>query len=559
MALRERSDRGLWVTHSVERTTGEDAQRANVTAGQALAEAVRTTLGPSGMDKMLVTDDGTVVVTNDGASILDRMSIEDPTAQMVVDVATTQDDGVGDGTTTAVLLTGELLGEAASLLDDGLHPTTILAGYRTAVSHARERLPEYGVPVDPDDEDMLRDVARTAVTGKWDDVATDQFADLTVEAVRTVAVRDSADLRRLVVTAYPGGTLDESELVDGILVDTDTSSTSIEASDAGLPRRLTDARIALVDHELTVENADAVSRTNVGDPEQLAAFRDYEADVRSEAVRTVVDLDVDVLCCQKSIDDPIRTALARNGVLAVERTRQDELDALARATGATAVPSVDDLGPGAVGFAGRIERRTVGDTAVLTVRDCPNEQQASLLLRGGTRHVAEETKRVVEDCLGVVHLAMRDELALPGGGAVAAALSQDLSTQASGVGGREQLAVEAVADALEAVPRTLAENAGRSPVDALTELRSRHYAGDHAVGVGPTGDLTDMADAGVLEPRSVVDQYLASALEAATMILRVDDVIAAEFTGDGDGHDHEDHDHGGLVHDTDGYPWAIGH
>lgn len=559
MALRERGDRSLWVTHSVERTTGADAQRGNVAAGTTLAAAVRSTLGPNGMDKMLVGDDGTVVVTNAGASILERLAVEDPTAQMVVDVATTQADVVGDGTTTAVLLTGELLAEAESLLDDGLHPTTILDGYRTAVGHARDRLPEYGVTVDHEDDDLLLDVARTAVTGKWDDAATDRFAELAVDAVRTVAVRGGADLRRLVVQAYAGGALDESELVDGILVDTNTSSTSIEGYDADLPRTLTDARVALVDQELTVKNADAVSRTNVSDPDQLAEFREYEADVRSAAVRTVVDLDADVLCCQKSIDDPIRTALARHGVLAIERTRQDELDALARTTGATAVPSVDDLDPTAVGFAGNIERRTVGTTEVLMARDCPNEQQASLLLRGGTEHVAQETKRVVDDCLAVVQLVMRDEIAVPGGGAVETALARNLSSHAAGVGGREQLAVEAVADALEAVPRTLAQNAGRSPVDALTELRSRHHAGDHTVGIGPNGALRDMSALGVLEPRTVVDRSLSSALEAATMILRVDDVIAAEFTGEDGGHDHEDHDHGGVVHDTGGYPWAIGH
>lgn len=559
MARPAQTGRQRWVTHRVDRTSGTDAQRANVAAGRAVASAVRTTLGPNGMDKMLVGSDGTVVVTNDGASVLERMEVADPTARMLVDVAATQSETVGDGTTTAVLLTGELLAEAESLLADGLHPTTVVEGYRQAAVRVRERLPEYGVSVDADDDEQLRDVARTAVTGKWDDAAADLFASLAVESVRSVATADGVDLRNVVARAYPGGELRESECVDGLLVDMNTSSTTIEAFDVGLPRRFADARVALVDREITIDTADAVSNATVSDVDQLERLRQYESDVRSTAVRTAVDLGVDVLFCQKSIDDDIRAALARNGILAVERTRQDELDALARATGGTAVLSVSDLDESAVGHAGSVERHEVGTTQVLTVADCPGQRQVSLLLRGGTEHVADETKRIVEDCLRVVQIALREAVVLPGGGAIEAALARDLSAHADSVGGREQLAVRAFGDALEAVPETLASNAGRSPVDVLVALRDRHHAGDHAVGVDRCGAVVDVVDDGVFEPHAVVSRCVTNAFEAATMVLRVDDVVAAEDRGDGNGHDDHDHDHGGVVHDTNGYPWAVGH
>ncbi len=554
-----RTTRDLWVTHDIERTAGAEARRANLRAARALAETVRTTLGPMGRDKMLVGRDGRVVVTNDGASVLRRMEVEDPAARLLVEVATAQEGTVGDGTTTAVLLAGELLDAAGSLLEDGLHPTTVVEGFRLALVHARGQLDEVGVDVDTADESVLRDVARTAVTGRWDDAATDRFASLAVSGVRAVETDSRVEVRNLTLGAYPGGELADSTLLDGLLVDMETSSTSFEAIDVSLPRSIADARIALVDDELKTEKADAVGHTTVSTADELQRLREYEDDARSRAVATLTDHDVDVVFCQKSVDDEVRSSLTRSGVLVLERTRQDELDALARATGASALRSVADLDEAAIGHAGRVERRDVGTTQVVVVSECPGERQASLLLRGGTEHVVEETERIVEDCIAVTELAIHEGRVLPGGGAAYLALARDLESYAPTVGGREQLAVEAFASALEGVPRTLARNAGRNPVDSLVALRARHHDGDRTVGVGADGDPRDMLDAGVLEPRGVVDRCLTHAAAAAGMVLRIDDVISISGSGNAGAGGHDDHDHGGHGHDHGGYPWAIGH
>lgn len=553
-----RANRQRWTTHAVERPTRADALRANVAAGQAVVETVRSTLGPNGRDKMLVGSDGTVVVTNDGASILDRLDVDDPTARMIVEVAAAQDGAVGDGTTTAVLLTGKLLAEAAELADEGLHPTTIVSGYHHAAVHARERLGEYGIGIEGDDE-TLRAVARTAVTGKWDDASAERFADLAVRGVRAVETDGGVDVRDLTLTALPGGELRASELVDGLLVDMDISSTSIEGFDAGLPQRFADVRIALVNDEIAVETADAVGTVTVTDPEQLERLREHESGTRADVVRTITDFGVDVLFCQKSIDDAVQTALGNEGVLTVERTRQDELDALARTTAATVVPSVGDLASADIGRAGSVTRHSAGPSELLTIADCPKNTHASLLLRGGTEHVAEETRRIVEDCIAVVQLALDEGFVLPGGGAIEMALAQDLSTHAAAVDGREQLAVEAFAEALKGIPRTLVANAGLDPVDVLADLRHRHHEQQPSVGVDPTtGELRDMRQARVLEPRSVTDRCLASALAATSMILRIDEIVRS---GAGASHDDEhDHESAGYgQQSTDGYPWAIGH
>jgi chaperonin GroEL (HSP60 family) len=558
--------RDLWVTHDVERTTDEDALRANLAAATALTSTLRTTLGPRGMDKMLVGRDGTVVVTNDGASILGKMELDDPAARMIRTVASAQAETVGDGTTTAVVLAGDLLDAAGSLLDDGLHPTTIVSGFREALDHARDRLDDYGVPVDVTDDDTLRAVARTAVTGRWDEAQADRFASLAVDGVRAVESDGRVDVGKLTLSAYAGGDLADSTLLDGLFVDTTTSSTSFEAIDHDLPRTVGDARIALVDDELTVQTPDRVGRATVSTADELRRLQRSESDERSRSVETIERLDVDVLFCQKSVDDDLRAALARRGVLVLERTRQDELDALARATGATAVTSARDLDDAALGHAGAVDRREVGTTEAVLVTDLPGESHASLLLRGGTEHVADETRRIVEDCIAVVELAIHEGSVLPGGGAIEVALARDVEAHAPTVEGREQLAVDAFATALEGVPRVLARNAGLDPIDALVDLRARHRAGEHGVGVDATtatapASVRDLANRGVLEPRGVVDRCLVHAAAAATAILRVDELLDVGGSSGGSGASH-DHDHGHADHDHgdhDGYPWAIGH
>jgi chaperonin GroEL (HSP60 family) len=551
------------LAEGTERLRERDVRDMNVTAGRVLADTIRTTLGPKGMDKMLVGDQGRVVVTNDGASILDRVEIEHPAAQELVRVAESQRDRIGDGTTTAVVLTGELLVAAADLMDRGFHPTTIDRGYRLALDRARSELEERALEIDPSDTELLLNVAHTAVTGKWSDEEAAALLELVVEAAQTVERDGTVERRRITRTTIPGGSPTDSELVSGLAIDMDSSSTTLASLDVDLPTRIEDAGVALVDDQLTVEKADAVTRVSVETADQLARIADYEGDVYREQARGIAAAGADVVFCQKSIDDEVLAELAREGVIAVERTRQDEMHKLARATGAEMVMRVDELTPEHVGHAGSIERRAVAGTHLAIVGDCPDSEQQSLLLRGGTDHVIAETKRLIENCLDDVTLAIETDGVVPGGGATEVALASTLRDAADGVAGREQLAVTAVADALESIPRTLAASAGLDPIDTLLALRNRHERGDERAGLDvTTGQVVDMVDSGVLDPAPVKRHAITSATEAATILIGIDDMILA--TGDGEpGHDHDHgHDHGdghGGVEATGGYPWAVGH
>ena len=544
---------------STPQTAPEESAQSSRTgspteAAIALAETVRSTLGPNGMDKMLVGSDGQVVVTNDGASIVGRLELTSPVGRLLESTLNSQRQAVTDGTTTTLLLVGELLSAAESLREDGFHPTTIIDGYAQATSYACKQLSEYAHPIDTVDDETLENVAATAVTGRWDDHSTDLFASLAVSALRQVEF----DRGRLSISAYPGGEYRDSEVIDGLLVDLDTSSTSIDALDARPIQRVSDPRLVLIGSELTVETPDSVQSVSITDPAQAASFRDHDQDVRNGIVRRLQDAEADVVVCQKSIDRELRAALTRAGILAVERTRQDEFDTIAQATGATAVQTIQELAPSAVGRAGSVRRRQLGATDSLVISDCPNAAPASLLLRGGTPHVASEVERILDTCTSVVQAAHDDGLVCPGGGATAMAAARDLTEYAETVTDREALVISAFADALTEIPRLLATNAGADPIDALTALRNRHYAGATAVGINRSGELRDMIEAGVLEPRVVVDHWLSTALEATAMLLRVDAVVAAGSSESESKHAH-DHssDHGSQS--TGGYPWALSH
>jgi len=555
-----RSLRHQWITHDVKRTTGENARQANIDAGNAVATALRSTLGPSGRDKMLVGANGTVIVTNDGASILDRMAIDDPAARMIARAANAQHETIGDGVTTTVLLIGELLSQAERLVNDGLHPTTILKGYDRATSYALQRSDEYRIDITSKDDERLRAVAKTAVTGRWGPKATDRFSTLTTAAVRAGDRATRTETSAITTKAFPGGERRDSERIDGILVDMDTSSTTIELFDTDSPSTLTDARIALVDAEIDIEQPDTVDRMTISTPEQLDSLHEYESDSTRKIVQTLTDLGVDVLFCQKSIDDAVRTGLAREGVLAVERTRRDEFDALVRATAATAVQSLTDLDRTAIGIVGSIERRSAGSTDLLVVAGLSGDEHTSLLLRGGTKHVAAETERIIESCLAVVRGALRNGGVLPGGGATETALSTDLSKHATTIGGREQLAIEAFASSLERIPRTLIDNAGRDPREVLPRLRQRHID-TPVIGIdSSTGELRDMLEAGILEPTVVKRHCLTTALETTTTILRIDDILRHTDTDSSDATTSDDQRSQRRTRQrTGGYPWAIGH
>ena len=521
-----------------QRTSGKDAQSMNITAGKAVAEAVRTTLGPKGMDKMLVDSMGDVVVTNDGVTILKEMDIEHPAANMIVEVAETQEDEVGDGTTTAVVVAGELLGKAEDLLDQDIHATTLAQGYRQAAQKAKEILDDIAIEVSAEDEDVLTEIAATAMTGKGAESAKDTLATLVVSAIRSVADDGEIDLDNIKVEKVVGGAVGDSELVEGVIIDK-------ERVHENMPFAVEDANVLVFDGALEVQETEIDAEVNVTDPDQLQQFLDQEEQQLRDMVDKIVDAGADAVFVDGAIDDMAQHFLAQEEIIAVRRTKNSDQKALARATGARVVSNLDDLSANDLGYAGSVAQKDIGGDQRIFVEEVEDAKAVTLVLRGGTEHVVDEVERAVEDSLGVVRATIEDGQVLAGGGAPEVELALGLRDFADSVGGREQLAVEAFADALEVIPRTLAENAGLDPIDSLVDLRSKHDGGQTGAGLDAyTGDIVDMEDEGVVEPRRVKSQALESATEAAVMILRIDDVIAA---GDlkGGGSDDDDEEAGG--------------
>ncbi|GAB6879453.1 thermosome subunit alpha [Halorubrum gandharaense] len=504
-----------------QRTSGEDAQNMNITAGKAVAESVRTTLGPKGMDKMLVDSGGSVVVTNDGVTILKEMDIDHPAANMIVEVSETQEEEVGDGTTSAVVVAGELLDQAEELLDQDIHATTLAQGYRQAAEKAKEILDEEAIDVSAEDRETLVEIAATAMTGKGAENAKDELAELVVDAVLAVADEDDIDTENVSVEKVVGGSIEESELVEGVIVDK-------ERVDENMPYAVEDADVALYDGAIEVKETEIDAEVNVTDPDQLQQFLDQEEKQLREMVDHLTDIGADVVFVGDGIDDMAQHYLASEGILAVRRTKSGDLKRLARATGGRVVSNLDDIETDDLGFAGSVGQKDVGGDERIFVEDVEEAKSVTLILRGGTEHVVDEVERAIDDSLGVVRTTLLEGKVLPGGGAPETELALQLRDFADSVGGREQLAVEAFADALEVIPRTLAENAGLDPIDSLVDLRSRHDAGEFGAGLDAyTGDVIDMEAEGVVEPLRVKTQAIESATEAAVMILRIDDVIAA--------------------------------
>ncbi|MBP1921796.1 thermosome [Halorubrum alkaliphilum] len=504
-----------------QRTSGKDAQNMNITAGKAVAESVRTTLGPKGMDKMLVDSGGSVVVTNDGVTILKEMDIDHPAANMIVEVSETQEDEVGDGTTSAVVVAGELLDQAEDLLDQDIHATTLAQGYRQAAEKAKEILEDEAIEVSEEDRETLVQIASTAMTGKGAENAKELLAELVVDAVTAVADDDDIDTENVSVEKVVGSSIDDSELVEGVIVDK-------ERVDENMPYAVEDADVALFDGAIEVKETEIDAEVNVTDPDQLQQFLDQEEEQLREMVDHLVDIGADVVFVGDGIDDMAQHYLAQEGILAVRRAKSDDLKRLARATGGRVVSNLDDIETDDLGFAGSVAQKDVGGDERIFVEDVEEAKSVTLILRGGTEHVVDEVERAIEDSLGVVRTTLLDGQVLPGGGAPETELALQLRDFADSVGGREQLAVEAFADALEVIPRTLAENAGLDPIDSLVDLRSRHDGGEFGAGLDAyTGDVIDMEEEGVVEPLRVKTQAIESATEAAVMILRIDDVIAA--------------------------------
>jgi len=507
------------------RATGRDAQHASIAAARIIGESVKSSLGPMGMDKMLVDGFGDVTITNDGATILDEMDVQHPAAKMLVEVAKAQDDEVGDGTTTAVVLTGELLNKAEQLLEKDVHPTIIVDGYQIAAEKALEILENIAIKVNPTDKSMLKKVASISVATKMLAEYADEVSDFCVRAILEVAEKDAkgykVDIDDVKVEKKPGESLSDTRLIQGVLLDK-------EVVHPGMPKRVENAKIVLLSCPLEVEKTEFDAKLNIKNPDQMKAFLDEEEKMLREMVDKIVSAGANVAVCEKGIDDLAQHFLAKKGVLAVRRVKQSDMEKLVKATGARMVTSLEDLGSKDLGYAQLVEERKIGDDKMTFVEDCKNPKAVTVLVRGGTERIVDEAERAVHDALCVVRDVVVNPKVVAGGGAPEAEVAKRLRAYADKLSGREQLAVQAFAESLESIPMVLAENAGMDPIDTQVELRTKHEQGILWAGVDPfKGKVADMARQNVYEPLAVKLQLVKSASEAATMILRIDDVIAA--------------------------------
>ncbi|MED5487102.1 MAG: thermosome subunit beta [Candidatus Thermoplasmatota archaeon] len=508
------------------RTRGKSAQSNNIAAAKAVADAVRTTLGPKGMDKMLVDSMGDVVITNDGATSLKEMDIEHPAAKMIIEVAKTQEQHCFDGTTSAVVIAGELLKRSEDLIEQNVHPTVICEGFRLAADKAVDLLDGHSIEAD---KATLYEVAKTALTGKSAGAVKAFLADICVDAVQAVAQDEDGevivDLDDVKVEKKQGGSIKDSTLVDGIILDK-------ERVHSGMPRSVSNAKIALINSAIEVKKTEVDAKIQITDPSMLAQFLDEEENYLRGLVEKIQAAGANVIVCQKGIDDLAQHYMSKAGLFAVRRSKKSDMEALAKATGGRIVTNIDDLGEEDLGIAAKVEERKIGESDMVFITGCPEAKSVSVLLRGGTEHVVDEIRRAFDDAIGVVSVAREDGAVLTGGGSVLASLSRDLRSYAEGIGGREQMAIEAFAGALEVIPRTLAENAGLDPVNTIIDVRKAHAEGKSSYGVNVfEGGVMDMREANVLEPVRVVEQAIQSATETAVMILRIDDVISSRAGG----------------------------
>ncbi|MBI4021166.1 MAG: TCP-1/cpn60 chaperonin family protein [Candidatus Aenigmarchaeota archaeon] len=504
------------------RTRGKDAQRNNIAAARQVADAVRSTLGPKGMDKMLVDSIGDVVITNDGVTILKEMKIEHPAAKMMVEVAKTQDESVGDGTTSAVIFAGELLKRAEDLLDQEIHPTVITKGFLLAKAKALEVLQKAGIAISIKDEALLEQIASTAMTGKAAEKASPELAKIAVAAIKRVAdQKGQVSVDDIKLEKKAAGSMNETTLIDGIVIDKEVAHSS-------MPKKVTDAKIALLEAAMEIKELESDAKISIDSPEKMQAFLNEEEKMLKDMVARVKSAGATVVLCQKGIDDTVQHYLAKQGVLAARRVKKSDMEKLTKASGGRIVSSLRDLSADDLGFAGLVEERKVSGEQMIFIEKCKSPKAVTILLRGGTEHVVDELERAMEDAIKGISSALELGKIVPGGGAVEIGVSRELRKYADSFKGREQLAILAFADAIEIIPRSLAENAGFDPIDKLANLRAEHDRGNTRAGLDAfTGNVQDSIKVGVIEPLKIKLQAIKSAGEAAEMILRIDDIISA--------------------------------
>ena len=516
------------------RTMGKDAQRNNIAAARAVADTIRSVLGPRGMDKMLVDSIGDIVITNDGVTILEEMEIEHPAAKMMVEVAKTQNEEVGDGTTTSVILAGELLKKAEELLEQNIHPTVIARGYKIAMEEALKNLEQISKSVSIDDVETLRKIAITSLSGKSVEKGSPKLAALVVDAIRTVAekkdgkiVVDDDNIKR---EKKHGGSAEDTQLIKGIVIDKEVVHPS-------MPKRIENAKIALLDVALEVKETETDAEIRITSPDQIQAFIEQEQKMIKDMTEKVIKSGANVLLCQKGIDDTAQHYLAKKGILVCRRVKKSDVEAVAKAAGGRVVSNLDDLNAKDLGYAKTVEEKKVGGEAMTFIEGCKDPKAVTILVRGSTEHVVDEVDRSIEDAVGAVASAVEVGKIVAGAGAPEAEVAKRLRKLSEKYSGREQLAIKAFADAMEVVPRSLAENAGLDPIDILVELRARH---ENANGVNFgvdvfNGKVVDAYGMNVIDPLKIKTQAVKSAAEAAEMILRIDDVISASKLGGGGG------------------------
>ena len=507
-----------------KRTRGREAQGNNIMAAKAVAEAVRTTLGPKGMDKMLVDSMGEVTITNDGATILKEMDIEHPAAKMIVEVSKTQDEEVGDGTTSAAVVAGELLKKAEDLIDMDVHPTVIASGYRMAANKAINLLKELAKDIDINDEQLLREIASTSITGKGAENAKKLLSDIAVKSVLSVIEKIddkiSIDRDQINILKKVGGKIEDSELISGMIIDKERVHSNMKES-------VENAKILLYNGALELKNTEIDAEIAITSPEQLQSYLDQEEEMIRKTVEKVASTGANVIFCQKGIDDMAQHFLTKYGIFACRRVKKSDMEKLSRATGGRLVTNLEEVEESDLGFAKLVEERKISGDSMTFITGCINPKSVTILLKGGTDHVVDSIESALEDALRVVSVAIEDKKLVAGGGSPEVELSLRLQEYASTLDGREQLAIKAYAEALEIIPKTLAENAGLDPINMLMDLRSSHEKGIKTAGLDVfKGKVIDMWKEFVVEPLRIKTQVINAATESAIMILRIDDVIA---------------------------------
>jgi len=513
-------------SEGTQRNQGRNAQRMNILAAKLVSESIRTTLGPKGMDKMLVDSLGEITVTNDGVTILREMDIDHPSAKMIVEIAKTQEEEVGDGTTTAVIIAGELLKNAEDLLDQNIHPTVIAKGYRLAADKAIEVLNKISLPISFSDKALIQKIGETAMTGKGAEDSKHHLSKIIVNAATTVATHENnvvkIDKSNIKIEKKTGGNVDDSELIEGIVLDK-------EKVNSGMPSSISGAKIALIETAIEIKSPETDAKISITDPEKIQGFIDMEESMLKKQIQKIVASGANVLICQKGIDELAQHFLAKENIYAVRRVKKSDMEKLSKATGAKVVSDLNDLSRSDLGFSGLVEEVQVADEYMTYIRNCKNPKALTILIRGATSHIVDEVGRAIEDAIGDINASLEKGKVVAGAGSIEMELAKNVRKYANSLSGREQLAVLKFADSLEVIPRTLAENAGLDPIDVLAGLKSAHDRKEIWAGINVfSGKVIDAKRQGIIEPEKIKSQAITSATEVAVMVLRIDDVILAE-------------------------------